>query len=81
MSDELVIQYSDKTMFYVMATTLTDRFPNVGKIIWNYKESGHSKGATDGIEVTIKKTADTVGDRTENLEKFVEASKRIGYNN
>lgn len=63
-------------MFYIMATKIPKRLPHVQKFTWNYTESGHGKGAPDGVGATCKRTADAVvaaGGDVENLEKFVEA--------
>lgn len=76
LSDGPVTQYRNKTMFYIMATKLPERFPNVHKFTWNYTESGHGKGAPDGVGATCKRTADAIvaaGGDVENLEKFVDA--------
>lgn len=34
------------------------RLPQLERITWNYSESGHGKGAPDGIGATLKRTAD-----------------------
>lgn len=79
LSDGPVTQYRNKTMFYIMATKIPKRLPHVQKFTWNYTESGHGKGAPDGVGATCKRTADAVvaaGGDVENLEKFVEAIKQ-----
>lgn len=66
-------------MFYIMATKISKRFPYVQNFTWNYTESGHGKGAPDGVGVTCKRTADALvatGGDIENLEKFVEAIEK-----
>lgn len=79
LSDGPVTQYRNKTMFYIMAIKIPKRLPHVQKFTWNYTESGHGKGAPDGIGATCKRTADAVvaaGGDVENLDKFVEAIKQ-----
>lgn len=78
LSDGPVTQYRNKTMFYIMANKIPERFPHVQKFTWNYTESGHGKGAPDGVGAACKRTADAVvaaGGDVENLEKFVDAIK------
>lgn len=41
-----------------MITQLCKDFPQLDRITWNYSESGHGKGAPDGIGATLKRTAD-----------------------
>ncbi|XP_022819027.1 uncharacterized protein LOC111353248 [Spodoptera litura] len=79
LSDGPVTQYRNKTMFYIMATKISKRFPYVQNFTWNYTESGHGKGAPDGVGATCKRTADALvatGGDVENLEKFVEAIEK-----
>ncbi|KAK0158077.1 hypothetical protein PV327_011156 [Microctonus hyperodae] len=57
-----------------MATTLSEEIPGIENITWNYTESGHGKGAPDGIGATCKRTADFVvnsGDDINNIDQFV----------
>ncbi|CAG4984789.1 unnamed protein product [Parnassius apollo] len=66
-------------MFYILASRLQQEVSNVKKFTWNYSESGHGKGAPDGIGATCKRTADAVvatGGDIDNLESFVEAIQR-----
>ncbi|KAF9412049.1 hypothetical protein HW555_009327, partial [Spodoptera exigua] len=57
LSDSPSSQYRNKTIFY-MITKLEDINPNIRRVTWNYQESGHGKGAPDGIGAVIKRTAD-----------------------
>lgn len=34
------------------------QYPSLRKVIWNYSEKGHGKGAPDGVGGTLKRTAD-----------------------
>lgn len=76
LSDGPVTQYRNKTMFYILASKLPERLPNIQKFSWNYSESGHGKGAPDGVGATCKRTADSVvaaGGDVDNLETFMTA--------
>lgn len=74
LSDGPVTQYRNKTMFYIMATKLSEEIPDIENFTWNYTESGHGKGAPDGIGATCKRTADFVvnsGGDINNIDQFV----------
>nr|CAH7719872.1 unnamed protein product [Callosobruchus chinensis] len=74
LSDGPVTQYRNKTMFFIMATKLSEEFPDIENLTWNYTESGHGKGAPDGIGATVKRTADFVvnsGGDINNIDQFV----------
>lgn len=55
LSDSPSIQYRNKTMFQFMITYLKNFCKK--SLTWNYYESGHGKGAPDGIGGTLKRTA------------------------
>nr|CAH7768591.1 unnamed protein product [Callosobruchus chinensis] len=57
-SDSPATQYRNKTMFYFLATKLHQLYPKVKECSWNYWESGHGKGAPDGVGGVTKRTAD-----------------------
>ncbi|KAJ2944203.1 hypothetical protein O0L34_g18180 [Tuta absoluta] len=57
LSDSPSSQYRNKSMFYII-TQIHKDFEQLQKITWNYSESGHGKGAPDGIGATLKRTAD-----------------------
>lgn len=74
LSDGPVTQYRNKTMFFIMATKLSEEIPDIENFTWNYTESGHGKGAPDGIGATCKRTADFVvnsGGDINNIDQFV----------
>lgn len=74
LSDGPVTQYRNKTMFFIMATKLSEEIPNIENFTWNYTESGHGKGAPDGIGATCKRTADffvNSGGDINNIDQFV----------
>lgn len=52
-----------------MITKLKDFNPSITKVSWNYQESGHGKGAPDGIGAVVKRTADN----------FVRYGGDVGY--
>lgn len=44
-------------MFYVI-TQISQDFPQIKRISWNYSEAGHGKFAPDGVGAVMKRTAD-----------------------
>lgn len=72
-SDSPSSQYRNKYIFYLITKIHVD-FPQISKITWNYMESGHGKGAPDGIGAVLKRTADAhvrYGSDVNNFYKFV----------
>ncbi|CAH1973415.1 unnamed protein product [Acanthoscelides obtectus] len=45
-------------MFYFLANKLHHLYPKIKECSWNYWESGHGKGAPDGVGGVTKRTAD-----------------------
>jgi len=45
-------------MFWILQYKLLAEFPSINLATWNYHESGHGKGAPDGIGAVVKRTAD-----------------------
>lgn len=79
MSDGPVTQYRNKTMFHILASKLHVEVPNIQKFSWNFSESGHGKGAADGIGATCKRTADAIvaaGGDIDSLESFIDSVKQ-----
>nr|CAI5856331.1 unnamed protein product [Callosobruchus analis] len=79
LSDGPVTQYRNKTMFYIVASKLFEEVPDVEQFTWNYTESGHGKGAPDGVGVTCKRTADFVvnsGVHINDIEEFVQSVQK-----
>nr|CAH7735787.1 unnamed protein product [Callosobruchus chinensis] len=78
-SDGPTTQYKNKTMFFLFAA----EFPKLlgpSNMTWNFTESGHGKGAPDGIGGCVKRTADRVtahGKDIHNLEILVEVLQKI----
>lgn len=50
-------QYRNKYIFYIL-TQLKNDFSQLCLVTWNYQEAGHGKGAPDGIDAVVKRTAD-----------------------
>lgn len=57
LSDSPSGQYRNKKLFHIISK-LHWQYPSLRKVIWNYSEKGHGKGAPDGVGGTLKRTAD-----------------------
>lgn len=57
LTDSPSSQYRNKYIFYIM-TQLQNVFSSLKSVTWNYQESGHGKGAPDGVGAVVKRTAD-----------------------
>nr|CAH7719065.1 unnamed protein product [Callosobruchus chinensis] len=57
LSDGPSTQYRNKLMFQLMVKYLANEF-DVDAVIWHYSESGHGKGAPDGVGGCLKRVAD-----------------------
>lgn len=60
LSDSPSSQYRNTGMIYLMINHIIPMFPHLEIFSWNYSESGHGKGAPDGIGATIKRTCDQI---------------------
>nr|CAH7721805.1 unnamed protein product [Callosobruchus chinensis] len=58
-SDGPATQYKQKINFYLMATRFFEKY-GFSKISWNFFESGHGKGAADGVGGALKRQADAI---------------------
>ncbi|CAG4931257.1 unnamed protein product [Parnassius apollo] len=58
-SDGSATQYKEKINFYLMANRFFENY-EFRKISWNFFESGHGKGAADGVGGTLKRQADAI---------------------
>lgn len=58
-SDSPSSQYRNKKVFYLIPK-LHWHFDNLETVTWNYSESGHGKGAPDGVGGVLKRTADQI---------------------
>lgn len=74
LSDSPTTQYRNKTNFYFFQN-LNKRYPEIKEGSWNFSESGHGKGAPDGVGAVIKRTADRLiaeGNDVTNVEDLCE---------
>jgi len=58
LTDGPTSQYKNKTIFFLLCSALKAHFEHLKKATWNYSESGHGKGAADGVGGFLKRTAD-----------------------
>ncbi|VEN35312.1 unnamed protein product [Callosobruchus maculatus] len=70
-SDGPTTQYKNKKMFYLIASYIADIL-DVNQIQWHYSESGHGKGAPDGIGGSVKRKADESVARGKDVSCFKE---------
>lgn len=59
-SDSPSSQYRNKGMFHIILKKIIPSFPNLQAFSWNYLESGHGKGAADGVGGVVKRTCDRI---------------------
>lgn len=55
-----------------------EKFAKIGKIVYNFSESGHGKSVADGVGAGVKRTADNIvagGKDIANFEMFTAAMK------
>ncbi|CAH0727844.1 unnamed protein product, partial [Brenthis ino] len=52
-------QYRNRKMFYVMAKLHWD-YKSLQRVVWNYSEKGHGKGAPDSVGEVLKIAADRI---------------------
>lgn len=74
-SDSPSTQYRNKSMFLFLGTQLKTIYPTLSSFTWNYLESGHGKGAPDGVGGVCKRTADRIvgeGQDVSTLEQLTE---------
>ena len=58
LSDEPTTQYRPKNMFWLLVTFIQKNSKQIDTIVYNFSESGHGKGACDGVEALTKRSAD-----------------------
>ncbi|XP_055924519.1 uncharacterized protein LOC129956613 [Argiope bruennichi] len=74
LSDGPSSQYRNKKMFYLISNHVQQLVPGVENFTWNYSETGHGKGAPDGIGAVLKRTADRIvaeGKDVHNYNTFI----------
>lgn len=77
-SDGPSSQYKNKNNLYYLIHKLPQILPNVQKWTWNYSISGHGKGPMDGIGGTIKRTADSLVLRGEDVVSTKDLIDKVG---
>lgn len=73
LSDSPTTQYRNRKMFYLMGAYLSRQL-DVDYLQWHYTESGHGKGAPDGVGGCIKRSADSLVSRSKDIntcESFI----------
>lgn len=58
LTDSPSSQYRNKKMFWIMTQIYKDYSGFLNAMSWNFSESGHGKGAPDGVGAVIKRTSD-----------------------
>ncbi|KAL0859620.1 hypothetical protein ABMA27_010747 [Loxostege sticticalis] len=77
LSDGPTTQYGNKTMFQMIVNYIS-KISSVESITWHFSESGHGKGAPDGVGGCLKRTCDkAVGNGRDiiDLNTFVDCTK------
>lgn len=69
-SDSPSSQYRNKGMFKIIFEKIIPLFPNLLEFTWNYLESGHGKGAADGVGGVLKRTCDRLVAQNEDIATF-----------
>ncbi|GBO02173.1 ERI1 exoribonuclease 3, partial [Araneus ventricosus] len=59
LSDGPSTQYKNKKIFYLLGTFIA-RETGAFRCVWHFSETGHGKGAPDGVGGTLKRTADNI---------------------
>lgn len=79
LSDGPATQYKNKTMFFLIAAYLSKIF-TCDAIRWHYSESGHGKGAPDGIGGCLKRIADNLVAQGKDLNNFDSLIRQLQEN-
>lgn len=74
-SDGPSSQYKNRFNLYFLMTKIPIFFNNISNVTWNYSESGHGKGPMDGVGGTLKRKADAIVLRGEDI---ISASDFVG---
>lgn len=80
LSDGPSTQYRSKNFFFVIVNNLPNIFKpeHVNLISWNYSESGHGKGAVDGLGGCLKRTADDLVAKGNDIFSCSEFYSKVG---
>ncbi|XP_054262091.1 uncharacterized protein LOC128986031 [Macrosteles quadrilineatus] len=74
LSDSPSTQYRNRNMFFLIGTYLAKQL-GVDRLMWHYSESGHGKGAPDGVGGCLKRTADSLVNQSKditNCQSFID---------
>lgn len=69
LSDGPSTQYRNKKMFFFLGVHLT-KIMGVGEVAWHYSEAGHGKGAADGVGGSLKRTANGLVAKGNDIANF-----------
>lgn len=78
-SDGPATQYRNKTMFQLVVKYIGIKL-NAQNMFWHFSESGHGKGAPDGVGGCVKRTADTLVNRGKDIGDFDTLLKELKEN-
>ncbi|KAL4709200.1 hypothetical protein ACJJTC_008128 [Scirpophaga incertulas] len=70
LTDSPSSQYRNKNIFWIMTRIHKDYPGFLNTLTWNYSESGHGKGAADGVGAVIKRTADSLVNLGQDIGNF-----------
>uniref|UniRef100_A0A6P7GCH1 Uncharacterized protein LOC114340520 n=1 Tax=Diabrotica virgifera virgifera TaxID=50390 RepID=A0A6P7GCH1_DIAVI len=79
LSDGPSTQYKNKSLFFLIVAYISKLF-TCQAIRWHYSESGHGKGAPDGIGGCLKRTADNLVAQGKDLDNFSSLIKELQEN-
>lgn len=74
-SDSVLSQYRNKSMFFLMTQIFSKLFPKIQTISHHYSESNHGKSIADGDGAVVKRTGDSIvtyGKDLPNFKTFLE---------
>ncbi|GBO20181.1 hypothetical protein AVEN_195401-1 [Araneus ventricosus] len=78
-TDSPVTQYRNRKMFYLIATFLAPEL-GVDALNWHYTESGHGKGAPDGVGGCLKRIANSLVGRGKDMNNFNRLTDELAAN-
>ncbi|KAJ8684664.1 hypothetical protein QAD02_020457 [Eretmocerus hayati] len=83
LSDGPTSQYRSKKMFSLLVDFIRFFLPQIKRLVYNFSESGHGKGAADGVGAVVKRTADRKvanGSDVGNFESLMKVLRESGIN-
>ncbi|CAH2109273.1 unnamed protein product [Euphydryas editha] len=78
-SDSATSQYRNYKTFFVIGAWKC-LYPRLVSLTWNYTESGHGKGAPDGVGGTLKRIADAIVSRGHDIPDFDTFVEELKFN-